>query len=63
MAKLVTLVEEYLADYNSVSSKPMKLVLFLDAIEHVSRICRWVGRRSMPTGQEARPRGSQHTRQ
>lgn len=27
-------------DYNSVSQAPMKLVMFLDAIEHVSRICR-----------------------
>jgi hypothetical protein len=33
-------MEEYLDDYNSVSQAPMKLVMFLDAIEHVSRICR-----------------------
>ena len=33
-------VEEYLDDYNSVSNAPMKLVMFLDAIEHVSRITR-----------------------
>jgi dynein heavy chain len=38
-------VEEYLEDYNSVSSAPMKLVMFLDAIEHVSRITRWGGGR------------------
>ena len=40
MPKLVKVVEEYLEDYNSVSSAPMKLVMFLDAIEHVSRITR-----------------------
>ncbi len=40
MGKLVKVVEEYLEDYNSVSNAPMKLVMFLDAIEHVSRITR-----------------------
>ncbi len=40
MSRLVKVVEEYLEDYNSVSSAPMKLVMFLDAIEHVSRITR-----------------------
>ncbi|KAF6265909.1 dynein heavy chain 2 [Scenedesmus sp. NREL 46B-D3] len=40
MPSLVRLVESYLEDYNSTSTSPMKLVLFLDAIEHVSRICR-----------------------
>lgn len=40
MPQLIKVVEEYLEDYNSVSNKPMKLVMFLDAIEHVSRICR-----------------------
>jgi dynein heavy chain len=40
MPGLVRLVETYLEDYNSTSTSPMKLVLFLDAIEHVSRICR-----------------------
>lgn len=33
-------MEEYLEDYNSVSNAPMKLVMFLDAIEHVSRVTR-----------------------
>eukprot|EP00879_Flechtneria_rotunda_P031829 GHRR01034829.1.p1 GENE.GHRR01034829.1~~GHRR01034829.1.p1 ORF type:complete len:102 (-),score=27.64 GHRR01034829.1:390-695(-) len=37
---LIKLIESYLEDYNSTSTRPMKLVLFLDAIEHVSRICR-----------------------
>jgi hypothetical protein len=40
MGRLVKVVEEYLEDYNSVSSGPMRLVMFLDAIEHVSRITR-----------------------
>ena len=40
MQKLVKVVEEYLEDYNSVSNAPMKLVMFLDAIEHVSRVTR-----------------------
>ncbi|KAJ3125137.1 Dynein heavy chain 1, axonemal [Nowakowskiella sp. JEL0407] len=38
--KLVKVAEEYLEDFNSTSTSPMKLVMFLDAIEHVSRICR-----------------------
>ena len=40
MEALQKTVEESLDDYNSVSNAPMKLVMFLDAIEHVSRICR-----------------------
>ena len=40
LIKLVKLTEEYLDDYNSTSTSPMKLVMFLDAIEHVSHICR-----------------------
>ncbi|KAJ3073482.1 Dynein heavy chain 1, axonemal [Podochytrium sp. JEL0797] len=38
--KLVKIAEEYLDDYNSTTTSPMRLVMFLDAIEHVSRICR-----------------------
>jgi dynein heavy chain len=39
--KLVKTMEEYLDDYNAENaSKKMNLSLFLDAIEHVSRICR-----------------------
>ena len=33
-------VNEYLRDYNDQSKSPMKLVMFLDAIEHVCRISR-----------------------
>eukprot|EP00960_Hanusia_phi_P037729 753088-Hanusia_phi.AAC.6 len=38
--KLQKVVEEYLDDYNAETTKKMNLVMFLDAIEHVSRICR-----------------------
>ena len=38
--KLTNTIVEYLGDYNSESKSPMNLVLFLDAIEHVSRIAR-----------------------
>ncbi|KAG3225312.1 Dynein heavy chain 1, axonemal [Phytophthora cactorum] len=38
--KLQAQVEEYLNDYNAESSAPMNLVLFMNAIEHVSRIAR-----------------------
>ena len=40
MSELVSTIEEYLIDYNAESKTPMKLVMFLDAIEHVSRISR-----------------------
>jgi len=33
---------QYLDDYNMTSSKEMKLVFFLDAIEHISRIIRMI---------------------
>ena len=40
---LLTKMEEYLDDYNSMvggSKNQMKLVMFLDACEHIARICR-----------------------
>lgn len=33
-------MEEYMEDYNHISMTKMKLVLFMDAIEHVCRIRR-----------------------
>jgi dynein heavy chain len=33
-------IEEYLEDYNSTSKSPMRLILFLDACDHIARICR-----------------------
>ena len=38
--QLIKTVEEYLFDYNEETKNPMNLVMFLDAIEHVSRISR-----------------------
>jgi dynein heavy chain len=38
---------QYLEDYNQISSKPMKLVLFLFAVEHIMKIARVL---SMPRG-------------
>ena len=38
--KLVKSIEEYLDEYNSTSTSPMKLVLFIDAVSHLARICR-----------------------
>ncbi|KAL9959258.1 hypothetical protein ACROYT_G032565 [Oculina patagonica] len=40
--KVKSLLADYLDDYNMNSSKEMKLVFFMDAIEHVSRIARMV---------------------
>ena len=37
---LSQVVEDYLEDYNSASSTPMRLVMFPDAAEHVSRVSR-----------------------
>lgn len=39
-AELIRTIEEYLEDYNSVSTSPMRLVTFLDAAEHVARVAR-----------------------
>ena len=38
--KLIDAMVEQLSDYNEEAKSPMNLVLFLDAIEHVSRIAR-----------------------
>nr|XP_023655546.1 dynein heavy chain 1, axonemal [Paramormyrops kingsleyae] len=38
--RLVHVIEEYMEEYNQTSTTKMKLVLFMDAIEHVCRISR-----------------------
>eukprot|EP00929_Paragymnodinium_shiwhaense_P087552 TRINITY_DN476_c0_g8_i1.p1 TRINITY_DN476_c0_g8~~TRINITY_DN476_c0_g8_i1.p1 ORF type:complete len:2571 (-),score=771.76 TRINITY_DN476_c0_g8_i1:261-7973(-) len=40
MQQMKECIEEYLEDYNNVFSIGMPLVMFLDACEHCSRICR-----------------------
>jgi len=40
MAKLRKMIDDYLEEYDNESKQPMRLVLFMDAIEHVSRINR-----------------------
>lgn len=38
--QLARVMEEYMDDYNQISTTKMKLVLFMDAIQHVCRIAR-----------------------
>lgn len=38
--QMIEKIKEYLEDFNSGTKHPMKLVMFLDACDHVSRICR-----------------------
>jgi dynein heavy chain len=40
LVAIITKINEYLEDFNSGSKHPMKLVMFLDACDHVNRICR-----------------------
>jgi len=40
MESLSKAMEDYLDDYNAITTKPMNLVLFASAIEHVARISR-----------------------
>lgn len=37
---LMKVIIQYLSDYNDGQKNPMKLVMFLDACDHVNRICR-----------------------
>ena len=37
---MVKIMEEYLDDYNQINTAQMRLVLFADAVRHVSRISR-----------------------
>jgi dynein heavy chain len=37
---MLSKIIEFLEEYNQGSKSPMKLVMFLDACDHVSRICR-----------------------
>lgn len=40
MSEVVGVIEEYLSEYNSESTQPMHLVMFGDAVNHISRIAR-----------------------
>lgn len=40
MSALIRVIEDYLEDYNSMTTSPMRLVTFLDAAEHVARVAR-----------------------
>ncbi|XP_074052253.1 dynein axonemal heavy chain 6 isoform X2 [Macrotis lagotis] len=42
MNKIASVLQDYLDDYNILTSKEVKLVFFQDAIEHVSRIARMI---------------------
>ena len=44
---MLAIMQEYLGDFNATSKNPMQLVLFLFALEHITRICRII---SMPGG-------------
>ncbi|KAJ0405408.1 hypothetical protein ATCC90586_009447 [Pythium insidiosum] len=47
IARLIACLDGYLTEYNGISRKPMNLVMFLFAIEHLSRIIRVL---NMPGG-------------
>lgn len=38
--KMISVIEDYLADYNLSSKNTMDLVFFMDAVEHLNRIAR-----------------------
>lgn len=37
---MASVVSDYLTDHNAASKKPLALVLFQYALEHVARVCR-----------------------
>ena len=43
-ARFLDVTQEYPADYNAISKKPLPLVLFRYALEHTSRVCRIINR-------------------
>ena len=45
--RLLAVCTDYLSDFNATSKKPMPLVLFSFALEHIARICRVL---SLPGG-------------
>jgi dynein heavy chain, axonemal len=47
MTLLQKVMDDYLEDFNAMTNKPMSLVLFQNAIEHVARISRII---SQPYG-------------
>ncbi len=40
VTSLLSTMEDYLKDHNSISKRPMSLAMFLFAVEHISRIVR-----------------------
>ena len=40
LMQITHIIEEHLDDYNQINTAQMKLVLFVDAVKHVSRIAR-----------------------
>ena len=40
LLQMVKIVEDYLEDYNQITTAQMRLVLFMDALRHVCRISR-----------------------
>lgn len=40
LSQLIRVMEEYMEDFNQINTAKMRLVLFLDAIQHICRISR-----------------------